>query len=124
MLDRKDNKNADIGRFELAYKDNPHPGFKCVDNKFYVEGARIRKADLIKYSELDKRIKNKDKEKARKKKLRDEEIAKNGGVIDMSMKVKKEEDKEGKEDEKKGEKKGKEKEETEESWVTGIPHQP
>ena len=72
VLDRKENKNADLGRFELAYRDNPHPGFKCVDNKFYLEGARIRKYDLQRYSELDKKTRQREKEKQRNRRKQEE----------------------------------------------------
>ena len=73
VLDKRENKYADIGRFELAYRDNPHPGFKCVDNKFYLEGARIRKLDLQRYSELDKKTRQREKSKVKEKKKQEEE---------------------------------------------------
>ena len=73
VLDKRENKNADLGRFELAHRDNPHPGFKCVDNKFYVEGTRIRKVDLQRYSELDKKTRQKERNKIRDKKRQEEE---------------------------------------------------
>ena len=73
VLDRRENKNADLGRFELAYRDNPHPGFKCVDNKFYVEGARIRRNDLQRYAELDKKTRQREKENRRNRKIQEEE---------------------------------------------------
>ena len=57
----------------MAHRDNPHPGFKCVDNKFYVEGARIRKVDLQRYAELDKKTRQKEKNKKRDKKKQEEE---------------------------------------------------
>ena len=73
VLDKRENKNADLGRFELAHRDNPHPGFKCVDNKFYVEGARIRKVDLQRYADLDKKTRQKERNKLREKKTQEEE---------------------------------------------------
>ena len=73
VLDKRENKNADLGRFELAHRDNPHPGFKCVDNKFYVEGARIRKVDLQRYSDLDKKTRQKERNKIKDKKRQEEE---------------------------------------------------
>ena len=57
----------------MAHRDNPHPGFKCVDNKFYVEGARIRKVDLQRYADLDKKTRQKEKNKKRDKKKQEEE---------------------------------------------------
>ena len=76
VLDRRENKSAGTGKFELAYRDNPHPGFKCVDNKFYIEGARIRKSDLQRYAELDKRTRQKEKEihKNRRKQAEEEKV--------------------------------------------------
>ena len=73
VLDKRENKNADLGRFELAHRDNPHPGFKCVDNKFYLEGARIRKVDLQRYADLDKKTRQKERNKIREKKRQGEE---------------------------------------------------
>ena len=57
----------------MAHRDNPHPGFKCVDNKFYVEGARIRKVDLQRYADLDKKTRQKEKNKKKEKKKQEEE---------------------------------------------------
>ncbi len=73
VLDKRENKSADTGRFELAYRDSIHPGFKCVDTRFYIEGARIRKYELQRYSELDKKMRQKEK---RKNKTRHDDNAK------------------------------------------------
>ncbi len=73
VLDKRESKQAQTGRFELVFRDAPHPGFKCVDNKFFVEGARIRKNDLQRYSELDKKFRQKEKEKNKNKRRDDDE---------------------------------------------------
>ena len=53
VLDRRDNKSADTGKFELAFKDSAVTATKCVDTKFIVEGQRIRRGELAKYNQID-----------------------------------------------------------------------
>ena len=54
VLDKRDNKTADTGKFELAFKDTQQiASSKCVDTKFVIEGQRIKRLDLAKYNQID-----------------------------------------------------------------------
>ena len=55
VLDRKENKYCDTGRYELVCKKPTLPDFRCVDNKFITEGQKIKRADLQKYSQIDRK---------------------------------------------------------------------
>ena len=53
VLDKREKRHADTGCFELAFKDSTMSAPKCVDQKFLIEGQRIRRLDLAKYSQID-----------------------------------------------------------------------
>lgn len=69
VLDRRDDRSAATGAFELIHKEQNAPSFKCLDTKIVTEGTRIKKVDygldplsihvaqvdLQKYSLIDQR---------------------------------------------------------------------
>ena len=66
VLDRREDKTADTGGFELAYKDSHIPPTRVVDTKLMLEGSRIRKNYLQKYTDLDQKNTKADKERQRR----------------------------------------------------------
>ena len=96
VLDRKENKHCDTGKYELVCKSAALPEFRCVDNKFITEGQKIKRADLQKYSQIDKKQQrlevqalkrekeraDREEEKKRKAEQKVEEQAKVGGAVE------------------------------------------
>ena len=91
VLDRRENRHASTGDFELAFKDNPLPNTKCVETKFLLEGQRIRRGDLAKYNQIDQKLAKIEQQKE-KRRLEKE--------LGISSPAKKQEVKEDKEEQK------------------------
>ena len=90
VLDRRENRGCDTGRFELAYRENPLHASKCVETKFLLEGNRIRRQDLQRYSMLDQRFTKQEKDK--EERARRKEMEKNGELPPKEEKPKKPEE--------------------------------
>ena len=76
ILDRREDKNCDTGRFELVLRNYPVPQVKCIDTKFIVDGLKIRKADLQRYAVIDTEQANEerlDKEREANRRAKEEE---------------------------------------------------
>ena len=84
VLDKRENSNSRTGGFELAYKQTAVPGPKCVDTNMKIEGKRIKKADLAKYTDLDK----KNSVAETKKLKREREAQLKAAVAELKNKVK------------------------------------
>ena len=81
VIDRRENKNATTGDFEMAFKDSPVAQTKCVETKLILEGQRIRKNDLQRYYQLDQKNIRREQDKQKKavhKENKEQEIAENG----------------------------------------------
>lgn len=73
VVDHKEDKSSDTGRFECVFKDSPMSGnFRCVDNKLYLKGMRIKRAIWEKFSEIDKKAAKQEAERLKKEKQKQE----------------------------------------------------
>jgi tubulin monoglycylase TTLL3/8 len=55
VLDQRENSSSETGQFELVYHDSTNPNTRGHDTKFIVEGQRIKKLDLQRFTAIDQR---------------------------------------------------------------------
>lgn len=53
VLDYHNNSSADTGRFELAYRSSTNPNTRGSDTKLLLEGQRIKKLELLRFTTVD-----------------------------------------------------------------------
>ena len=54
-MDRRESRSSPTGGYELAHRSPALPEFRCIDSKLVTEGSKIRKVDLQKYAQLDRK---------------------------------------------------------------------